>query len=312
LNYEIRPIDYDRDVVELAAMLDKVMTNGMTVENIRTWRNSPSPLNRHMIATDAYGSIVGWYALSRSENEPENRAFVSIIVHPDQRREGIGSALLEDAVVSGRSTGIKELRSRIKDDEPGWLEWAKSKGFEIDRHSFRSSIKLSEFDFSLFESHIAELRTEGIVFTTLAELGDTEESRRLYYEVDCAAAIDVPGEDHVASWDEYNNHTFKSEEYRPEGAFLAMDGDRMVAVANVWMDVEHDRMENAFTGVDPDYRGRGIAQSLKALTIVHAQQTGVSEILTENDSENAQILAVNRKLGYKPWPGVYRLTTMIG
>ena len=86
----------------------------------------------------------------------------------------------------------------------------------------------------------------------------------------------------------------------------------MVAVAQVWLDTEHDRMENAFTGVHCDHRGRGIAQSLKALTIVHAQQAGVSEILTENDSENAPVLAVNRKLGYKPWPGVYRLKASIG
>ena len=171
----------------------------MTVENLRVWQTLPSPLNRHMIATDDNDSIVGWYSLSRSENEPENRAFVSIITHPDHRRRGIGSALFEDAVVLGRSAGITELRSRVKDNEPDWLNWAKSKGFETDRHSFRSSIKLSDFDTSPFESQIAALKTEGLVFTTLAELVDTEENRRRYYEADCNAAIDIPGEDHVAS-----------------------------------------------------------------------------------------------------------------
>lgn len=311
MNYEIRPIDFDSDAVELAAMLNQVMTNGMTVENLRVWQNSPSPLNRHVVATDHHDSIVGWYALSRSENEPQNRAFVSIIAHPDHRRMGIGSALFEDAVVSGKSEGIGELKSRIKDNESGWLKWAKSKGFEIDRHSFRSSIKLSEFDTSTYEPHIAELRNEGIIFTTLAELGDTEEHRRQYYEADCAAAIDIPGEDHVASWDEYNSQVFENDEYRPEGAFLASDNLRMVGVAHIWLDTEHDRMENAFTGVHRDYRGRGIAQSLKALTIMHAQRTGVPEILTENDSENAPMLAVNRKLGYQRWPGVYVLKASI-
>jgi GNAT superfamily N-acetyltransferase len=71
-------------------------------------------------------------------------------------------------------------------------------------------------------------------------------------------------------------------------------------------------MENAFTGMLRDYRGRGIAQALKVRTIMYAKQSGVSEILTENDSVNAPILAVNKKLGYKRWPGVYGLKAMLG
>ena len=311
LKHLIRPVDEERDFPELAAMLDQVMTDGMTVARLRAGAKSPAPLNRKMVVKNDEGAIIGWSMLRRSENEPESRAFTSIIAHPDSRRNGIGSALLEDVVAHARSIGVTALKSRVKDSEPGWLVWAKSKGFEIDRHQFRSSIALSEFDDSSFVGHIAELEAAGIVFTTLAELGDTDENRRRYYDADITAAHDIPGEDYFESWPEYKAEVFGNEEFRPEGAFLALDGDQMIGVAHVMLDSEHDRMENFFTGVLREHRGRGIAQALKVLTIKYAKQRGVSEILTENDSENAPILAVNRKLGYKPWPGAYVLKTTL-
>ena len=293
-------------------MLDAVMTNGMTIEGFRAGNDSPAPINRNSAAVNADGDIVGWSLIRRSENEPTNRAFATIIVHPDNRRASVGASLFADVKSFCLSNGVTELKSRVKDNEPGWIEWAKANGFKIERHSFRSSITLADFDMSEHPSRISELTSEGIVFSTLAELGDSPENRRKFYEADSAAALDIPGEDHVGTWAEYESEVFNNKEYRPGGAHLALDGDRIIGVAHVWLDAEHDRMENAFTGVIREYRGRGIATALKLLTIEHAKTVGVSEILTENDSENAPILAVNRKLGYKPWPGAYGLKTTIG
>ncbi|MEE8046341.1 MAG: GNAT family N-acetyltransferase [Dehalococcoidia bacterium] len=311
MRLEIRPVDYDHDLPELAAMLDRVMTAGMSVSRLREGQNNPAPINRNMVATDDIGAIVGWYMLIRGENEPSNRAFTSLIVHPEHRGDRIGTALFDDLTAFCKTVGVSNLKARVKDSEPEWLAWAESKGFTIDRHSFRSSITLADFDVSPFENAISELKSEGIVFTTLAELGDTETNRRLYYEADCKAAIDVPGEDSVETWEEYYAENFGSEDYRAEGAFIAMDGELMIGVAHVWLDKEHDRMGNAFTGVIPEFRGRGIATALKVLTILHAKEVGVSEILTENDSENGPMLAVNGKLGYKRWPGAYMLKATI-
>jgi ribosomal protein S18 acetylase RimI-like enzyme len=66
-------------------------------------------------------------------------------------------------------------------------------------------------------------------------------------------------------------------------------------------------MYNLMTGVDQAYRGRKIAQALKLKSIELAQAYGADYIRTHNDSTNASMLAINRKLGYQPQPGEYRL-----
>lgn len=38
-----------------------------------------------------------------------------------------------------------------------------------------------------------------------------------------------------------------------------------------------------------------------------ANEKGASYIVTDNDSQNAPVLAINRKLGYVPRPGIFRL-----
>lgn len=65
-------------------------------------------------------------------------------------------------------------------------------------------------------------------------------------------------------------------------------------------------MYNMVTGVDRAHRGHGVAQALKLLAIRCARRYGAIYIRTHNDSENAPILAINRKLGYQPQPGLYQ------
>ncbi|MBP1693528.1 MAG: hypothetical protein H6Q37_1411, partial [Chloroflexi bacterium] len=60
-------------------------------------------------------------------------------------------------------------------------------------------------------------------------------------------------------------------------------------------------------GVLRTHRGRKIAQALKVIALRYARQNGAQVIRTDNDSLNAPILAINRKLGYQPQPGKYWL-----
>jgi hypothetical protein len=50
---------------------------------------------------------------------------------------------------------------------------------------------------------------------------------------------------------------------------------------------------------------------LKLQTILLAKKEGLRFIRTHNDSNNAPMLAINRKLGYKPEPGYYKLACIL-
>ncbi len=84
-----------------------------------------------------------------------------------------------------------------------------------------------------------------------------------------------------------------------EGSVVAVTDDRLAALAFVASDGVA-RAENEFTGTHPAYRGRGLATLVKLSTLHWARSRGIREIWTGNDSENAPMLAINRKLGYQP------------
>ncbi len=70
----------------------------------------------------------------------------------------------------------------------------------------------------------------------------------------------------------------------------------------------HERYAfSQMTGVLPAYRGRGIGQALKLLTIRFAKQNGQRSIKTINDVSNAPMIAVNEKLGFRRGGAFYQV-----
>jgi GNAT superfamily N-acetyltransferase len=51
----------------------------------------------------------------------------------------------------------------------------------------------------------------------------------------------------------------------------------------------------------PPFRGRGIATALKSRSLARAAELGATIVLTDNEELNAPMLAVNAKLGYRPF-----------
>lgn len=59
----------------------------------------------------------------------------------------------------------------------------------------------------------------------------------------------------------------------------------------------------------PDYRGRKIATSIKVLGARYACQNGALRLITDSNLRNAPILAINRKMDYKPQRCKYTLVS---
>jgi RimJ/RimL family protein N-acetyltransferase len=124
---------------------------------------------------------------------------------------------------------------------------------------------------------------------------------------------DVPGGSEVSRrpFEAFLTEVCESPRYRPEAQQLAADGEQWVGCAETEYVADGNFLYNGITGVLPAYRGRRIALALKLLAIRAACDMGARYLRTNNDSENAPMLAINRKLGYQQEPGYLRMRAVL-
>lgn len=178
----------------------------------------------------------------------------------------------------------------------------------MNRHICESRLPLATLDQQAFAGVVARAEAEGVRFFTLADVGDTDETRRRLYEINAALVHDIPGrEGAYMPFEQFQKTVCSASWYRPDGQIVAEAGETWIGMAAVGYYETSNSMYNLFTGVDPTWRSKGIALALKLLAIECARHYGADYISANNDSENAPILAINRRLGYQPEPGFYRM-----
>ena len=308
----IRPLDTARDFPALATLLAVRDPEPPTPELLREWEgNAPAGLVRQRLVafdeTDS-GPIVGFCDAASWPWEPPHQFWISTVVAPDHRRRGLGAQLADVALAFVREQGATRLAAEVRDNAAEGLRFAERYGFRRDRHIFESRLHLADFDEQRFAGVVERAEAEGIRFHSLADLGDTDVARRKLYDINATLARDVPGHDgDFMPFEQFQKTVCSASWYRPDGEIIAVIGDTWVGMAAVGYFANTSSMYNMFTGVDPAWRGRGVALALKLLAIACARRYSATYISTNNDSENAPMLAINRRLGYQPEPGYYRM-----
>ncbi|HEU5104129.1 MAG TPA: GNAT family N-acetyltransferase, partial [Roseiflexaceae bacterium] len=91
----------------------------------------------------------------------------------------------------------------------------------------------------------------------------------------------------------------------PGAFFIVRDGPRYVGMSYLHRDPDTPgRLLQRITAIHSEYRGRGIALSLKLATIEYAKRHAAHEIVTAVESNNPAMLAINAKLGFVRGPGL--------
>jgi RimJ/RimL family protein N-acetyltransferase len=294
-------------VAELLTLAEsELVTRAQLIENHQ--RTLPQGQIRHAIVAELDNQIVGYGTLFTTNTMESGHILVKVWTHPDHCKQGIGAQLYETASAFAQSKGIQTFESNVFDNEPHSLRFAETRGFKIQRHIFESVIDLTRFDASRFDDVIEAVKHSGIRLFSLAEEGNTPENLRRLWEVNYATYMDDPGSTGIfPDFDAFYDMVRHASWFVPESQFLAADGDQYIGLAAISHQPENHSFYNMMTGVMPAYRGRKIALALKMMTIIYAQQHNGKFIRTNNDSQNAPMLAINRKLGYVPQPGIYRL-----
>jgi GNAT superfamily N-acetyltransferase len=247
---------------------------------------------RYWVAEDA-GRIVGWGEAEFDwATTAEDVGGLWAIVHPDHRRRGLGSALFERAAEHLSSRGARELRCWTEAESAPFLE---RRGFAPGR-----SDRLSALDPRVVDtSRLAEL-PDGVRIVPLADLLDGLPELHLLY---AEAAADMPGDNpnDNLSLDEWLSETIGSPDLDRELSVVVLVDDRPAALSWVNANRAQGLADHDLTGTARAYRRRGFARLAKLEVVRRCAEAGISRVMTENDSGNLGMLAINDELGFAPY-----------
>jgi RimJ/RimL family protein N-acetyltransferase len=243
------------------------------------------------------GGIVAWAFAHRRWWSASNTAYAWIGVLPAELGRGLGGALSELAANHVRDLGVDRLYTNVVGDSAG-ERFARARGFALDHTDVVSTVDPSRVDLSTLKARDARARADGYRLATYAEI-DPQALFRLEVET----SGDMPGSDapHELTFDEWTAELLNQPDLAREGSFVVVRGGEAVAHCALCVDWESRRARNEGTGTARSHRGRGLATLAKLATIQWAAERGIRSIITDNAEENAAMLAINRRLGYRPF-----------
>ena len=82
---------------------------------------------------------------------------------------------------------------------------------------------------------------------------------------------------------------------------MAVADDGVVGTSFLFADRGGGLAANGGTGVMRAYRGKGLGLLMKQHSLAWAAAAGITRVMTQNDTTNAPMLAINARLGYQPF-----------
>ncbi|MEV4261219.1 GNAT family N-acetyltransferase [Kribbella sp. NPDC049584] len=258
----------------------------MSPAAIRHMIDVPSAGQRYLpLVAEREGEIVAWGSagLTVWTSEP-GQSEVMVFVHPDHRKQGIGSQLAERLHQHLTEVGAIRVRTFV---HPDGLEFARNRGYDGTRQMHFAGVELT----SLPDQPATP---DGIELVAFGEVDP-----RAAYTGDMIASLDEPGDSPMDSmeYDRWVEEIWNSPSLDKSLSVAAMAGDEMASFTLV--ETDGDRMWSGMTGTVPAYRGRGLAKLVKSVALRRAAAAGITSAYTSNDDENGPMLAINNWLGYR-------------
>lgn len=322
-DHVIRKFRYPDDFTAAAALLNLIVSEPTTAERLQEEEDKIPPGQLHdneegelmgwdrpkWVVEDEHGQVVAYAIAWRAPWTEAGSLHHTVIVHPDVRGNGIGSALYNTLVEWALEVKASRLIDYMRQADERSIAYAERRGYVKERLTFESVLDLRSFEVDeQLNASIKEAERTGIRFVTLSEEPGEENERKLH-ELYKVTHADIPGYSGDFPWfEEWKKWNIELPGIRPEWIHIAKDGDRYVGVVSLQYNEQTQAMYNEYTGVLPEYRGRRIALSLKLLGVQSALANGAPYLKTHNDSMNAPMLYINRDLiGFRAEPGIYKM-----
>lgn len=317
-HYTILPADQTDHFAAIAELLTAEETEPSSASTLAEWYNQQLQDGiRFAIIVSPEGMLLGFNGIFCANLNLDRYFGIYLIVKPGFRKLGLGSLLYDHLLVQADELGARSLRARVRDTSAESIRFATRRGFIEKKHSIEMMFDLNSWDDCRYAAILQALQVQGFHFTNMAELGDTPTNRRKLFTLNNSAAATDPGSDGIPPWssfEEFNRDVCSSSWYRPDGQIVAIDsatGD-WAAMSAITVFEGADHAYNLFTGTNVRYRGRKLAQAVKALALRKARTFGVNKVRTSHNSENAAMIAIDTRLGYVRTPGTLVMEKELG
>jgi GNAT superfamily N-acetyltransferase len=281
------------------------------------WLKRESPFDfryTYELAEDGVVKGLVWGSTSRPGNpgyESSKHLFwAGLYVRPDARRQRIGSSLLPVLMQLMDGHGCTVLGIGAEEASGhAFLQWM---GAEARFSGAENRLKLADVDWTMVDRWVAQ-GPERSPHTTL-EVYDGPLPEAMWEDYapqltillntvpleDLDHGVEVVTPDHMRDFyerlkitDERLNTMITRE---PDGVISAITD-------TTWAPHRPTIVEQRFTGVRPEARGRGLGKWIKAAMLKHLRDLypEAEWISTANAGSNAPMLAINKKLGFKQY-----------
>ena len=269
----------------------------------------PTRRTRHWVAR-AGGRVAGLAELRLDLVDNVDLGWAKVVVHPELRRRGAGTALL-GAMVEVMDAEARRLLGVFVRREPAAVSFLAGLGFEERLVERQSRLVVADLDVAMLHAWVARAAERAGGYALQAWDGDTPPDL-LEAFAEAQGIMNSAPRDGLDMADETMT---PAQLVAQEAAFHAA-GRRWWTVAAVeaatgriagftelfftpWRD--HLAFQGN-TGVDPAHRNRGLGRWLKAAMLLRLleEKPAVRHVDTYNAASNDAMLAINVALGFRP------------
>lgn len=310
--YRARPFE-ERDREPMVASRNRELhpIQAGDAEEWRMWERLAPPKGLlRVVVEDANGAPVAMGDISQGfVARPDGSLSCGIGVDVEQRRRGIGGALLAAIEDEGRRRGAPALLSGTDEQIPEGLEWATKRGYKEIGRRIQSYVDLTRSDPEAHANATRRVRDGGVALVSFAErlAGADEAGREAFWHVLWEAEgpmwEDIPRSrpaPHIP-YEEFRRMAVGSGRLLEDCSVLALDGERIAGFTMTGRRRKDDG-HTYMTGVGREHRGRGIGFALKVEALRRAKERGLRALLTTNDEPNKAMRGINARLGYQMLP----------
>ena len=278
-----------------ALMPDWVETPAGLLHSLAT--EPPRTRRRNWVALD--GGVVAWATAGFEwAIEADDVGFAWVGVRDDHRRRGLGGLLYELAEAHVRGQSARRVESWTIGDGPG-RRFLEQRGYRPRRSHQMWSLDPRAVDAAELRRLAEERARDGY---RLAPLRALEGREREVHAAYAEAEADMPADEPETNFpfEEWRRHLYEHPDLSRDGSFLVLASDRPVSLALMVVDRACRRAAHELTGTVRDHRRRGLARLAKMAALRWCADNCITTVLTGNDTTNADMLALNEHLGYRP------------